>query len=38
MKWLRNTVLEISYVGSSSHGLTSLIDINPFILGTTDVS
>jgi hypothetical protein len=31
-----NTVLEVSYVGSSSHGLTSLIDINPFILGTTD--
>ena len=32
----RNTVFEASYVGSSSHGLTSLIDINPFILGTTD--
>lgn len=31
-----NTVLEVSYVGSSSHGLTSLIDVNPFILGTTD--
>ena len=31
-----NTVLEVNYVGSSSHGLTSLIDINPFILGTTD--
>jgi outer membrane receptor protein involved in Fe transport len=31
-----NTVLEVSYVGSSSHGLTSLIDINPFKLGTTD--
>jgi hypothetical protein len=31
-----NTVLEVSYVGSSSHGLTSLIDINPFVLGTTD--
>jgi hypothetical protein len=31
-----NTVLEISYVGSSSHGLTSLIDVNPFILGTTN--
>jgi hypothetical protein len=31
-----NTVAEISYVGSSSHGLTSLIDVNPFILGTTD--
>jgi outer membrane receptor protein involved in Fe transport len=31
-----NTVLEVSYVGSSSHGLTSLIDINPFTLGTTN--
>ena len=30
------TVLEIAYVGSSSHGLTSLIDVNPFKLGTTD--
>jgi outer membrane receptor protein involved in Fe transport len=30
------TVLEASYVGSSSHGMTSLQDINPFILGTTD--
>jgi hypothetical protein len=32
----KNTVVEISYVGSSSHGLTSLQDINPFILGTTN--
>jgi hypothetical protein len=32
----KNTVLEVSYVGSSSHGLTSLQDINPFVLGTTD--
>lgn len=31
-----STVFEASYVGSSSHGLTSLIDIDPFILGTTD--
>lgn len=31
-----NTVVEVSYVGSSSHGLTGLQDINPFILGTTD--
>lgn len=31
-----NTVVEVSYVGSSSHGLTSLLDINPFVLGTTD--
>ena len=29
-------VVEVSYVGSSSHGLTSLQDINPFLLGTTD--
>lgn len=33
---LHNLVMELSYVGSSSHGLTSLQDINPFILGTTD--
>jgi outer membrane receptor protein involved in Fe transport len=33
---LKNTVLELSYVGSSSHGLTSLQDVNPFVLGTTD--
>ncbi len=32
----KNTVFEASYVGSSSHGLTSLQDVNPFILGTTD--
>jgi hypothetical protein len=31
-----NTILEVSYVGSSSHGLTSLQDVNPFVLGTTD--
>jgi hypothetical protein len=31
-----NTLLEVSYVGSSAHGLTSLQDINPFVLGTTD--
>jgi hypothetical protein len=31
-----NTALEISYVGNISHGLTSLIDVNPFVLGTTD--
>jgi hypothetical protein len=28
-------VLETNYVGSSSHGLTALKDINPMILGTT---
>jgi outer membrane receptor protein involved in Fe transport len=31
-----NTALEVSYVGNLSHGLTSLIDVNPFVLGTTD--
>ena len=30
------TVLEVGYVGNSAHGLTSLLDINPFVLGTTD--
>ena len=29
-----DTVLEANYVGSSSHGLTSLKDINPTILGS----
>jgi len=32
----RDTVFEGSYVGSSSHGLTALTDINPFVLGTYD--
>jgi hypothetical protein len=32
----QNTVVEASYVGSSSHGLTGLVDINPFVLGTFD--
>jgi hypothetical protein len=32
----KNTTLQVGYVGSSSHGLTSLVDINPVILGTTD--
>jgi outer membrane receptor protein involved in Fe transport len=32
----RNTTVQVGYVGSSSHGLTSLVDINPFILGTTN--
>ena len=35
-EFVRNTVMELSYVGSSSHGLTTLIDVNPFVLGTTD--
>lgn len=29
-------VAELDYIGSSSHGLTSLQDVNPFVLGTTD--
>ena len=29
-------VLETNYVGSSSHGLTSLRDVDPMILGTTN--
>lgn len=32
---IADTVLETNYVGSSSHGLTSLKDVNPMILGTT---
>ncbi len=31
----RNLTLETSYVGSSSHKLTTLVDRNPFVLGTT---
>lgn len=31
-----NTALEVSYVGNISHGLTSLLDANPFVIGTTD--
>jgi outer membrane receptor protein involved in Fe transport len=30
-----NTTLEASYIGSSSHKLTGLLDSNPFVLGTT---
>jgi hypothetical protein len=32
----RNTTLQVGYLGSSSHGLTSLVDINPFPLGGKD--
>ncbi len=32
----RETIFAASYVGSSSHGQTSLQDINPFVLGTYD--
>ena len=31
-----NTVLETNYVGSTGRGLTSLRDINPMVLGTTN--
>lgn len=30
-----DSILEMNYVGSSSHGLTALMDANPMILGTT---
>ena len=30
-----NMTLEVAYAGSSSHKLTSLLDANPFVLGTT---
>jgi hypothetical protein len=32
----KDTVLEVSYLGSSSHGLTGLQDVNPFVPGTTN--
>jgi Carboxypeptidase regulatory-like domain/TonB-dependent Receptor Plug Domain/TonB dependent receptor len=31
---ISNMVLEIGYVGYDAHGLTSLVDVNPFPLGT----
>src|SRR6185437_6278701 len=34
-QWGRNYSAEINYVGSSSKGLTGLVDENPFVLGTT---
>jgi len=33
---IADTVLEANYVGSSGHGLTSLRDVNPVVLGTTN--
>jgi hypothetical protein len=30
----KRTILQASYTGSSSHGLTALIDMNPVVLGT----
>jgi hypothetical protein len=32
----QDTVLEVSYLGSSSHGLTALQDVDPFVPGTTN--
>jgi len=32
----RNTLIEVGYLGSSSHGLTTLVDANPVVLGTYD--
>jgi hypothetical protein len=32
---IRNTLLDVAYIGSSSHKLTGLFDSNPFIPGTT---
>jgi outer membrane receptor protein involved in Fe transport len=32
---MKNMIFEAAYVGSSSHKLTSLVDANPFLLGTT---
>jgi hypothetical protein len=29
-----NMMLEVGYLGYSAHGLTGLVDVNPFILGT----
>jgi hypothetical protein len=31
-----NTIFQASYAGTSSHGLTAVTDINPFVLGTFD--
>jgi hypothetical protein len=32
----KNTLIEVGYLGSSSHGLTTLVDANPTVLGTYD--
>jgi hypothetical protein len=32
----KNLVVEVTYVGSESKGLTTLEDINPFVLGTSN--
>jgi Carboxypeptidase regulatory-like domain/TonB-dependent Receptor Plug Domain len=33
---VHSLTLEVNYLGNSSHGLTTLQDANPFVLGTTD--
>ena len=33
---MHDAVFQASYVGASSHGLTALVDANPFVLGTFD--
>ena len=30
----RNLTLELGYLGYTAHGLTSLVDVNPFIIGS----
>jgi hypothetical protein len=35
-EFLPSLSMEINYIGSSSHGLTGLEDVNPFVLGTTN--
>jgi hypothetical protein len=35
-QFARNLIFEVNYLGSGSHGLTALQDVNPFVLGTTD--
>ena len=37
-EFARNLIGEVNYVGSSSKGLTSLVDVNPFILSTVNAS
>lgn len=33
---VRNLIWEVNYVGTSAHKLTSLVDANPFVLGTSN--
>ena len=34
-QWAWDSITSVAYVGSSSHGLTALVDVNPVVLGTT---